>query len=1027
MRLNAIQMKLKFILYLFVFFPLVAVAQTSGKYKSEYVRFYKAEELFQKEQYAAARIEFRNFIQEQKDERDPQVIKAFYYEGISALEMFNNDALDLLLAFNKNYPENIYKNSIYFKVGKFYYQKKEFKEAIVWLSQVNVFALDPKEKDEYFFKLGYANFQEKNNVAARAAFSEMKDGTSTYAGPGLYYFSHIAYIDKAYQTALDGFLKLQTNSSFSKVVPYYIAQIYYLQGKYAEVTKYAASTLDTISVSNEIDLDHLIGDAYFRVGKYDEALPYLEKYSKKHTTTRDDEYQLGYAYYKIGSYEKAISPFDKVAAKNDSLAQIAFYHIGECNLKLKKLVGARAAFQAASKLEFNQMIQEDALYNFAVLSYKLDLNPYDESVIALEQFIEKFPESRRISDINQYLVNVYSTTNNYAKALASLDKLPKKDAKLKAVYQLVAFNQGVAFFQKDEFEKAIQSFELVEKHPIEPSYTARARFWSADAYFRLNKIDKAIATYKDFLAMPATLAAELKPDAYYNLGYAYLRSKDILQSIESFRLYCQSSTKNKTKLADAYSRIGDGYYMTKQNENAIKNYLEVIKLKVASEDQALFYLAKSYGFANQEDKKISYLLDIINNYKNSKYILQAVFEVANSYKAKSEFDKATRYFTQVMEDYPTSNLVLPSRIEIADIHYKKWEYAKAEKEYLALLNSNGEDQQVCATVVRGLVDVYTATKQPEKANQMAIDYSCANISPEEQENMFYAPAIEAFRDSSFALAASNFEKYLVKFPTGRFKNDATFFMANAYFSAGDKEKAIAAYQKILEVANNSYTETAAARVAQHFYNSGKYDEAIVAYSRIDKLSSKPALIFNTKLGLMRCNFLLQNWENTVLNAKAVLESSQLNNTIRIEAEYAKGLAEFSIENYAEAKSNLEYVIKNATTVLAAEARYTLAELYAKQEDYKKADAEVNGLIKMKPSYNFWVAKGLLLQAKLLIVQKDYFQAEQRLRSVIDHYPVKDDEILTNANALLDELMQLKNQIKPVEKQEETIIDVKEEN
>jgi mannose-1-phosphate guanylyltransferase/mannose-6-phosphate isomerase len=46
---------------------------------------------------------------------------------------------------------------------------------------VNVFALDPKEKDEYFFKLGYANFQENNNVAARAAFSEMKDGSSTYA------------------------------------------------------------------------------------------------------------------------------------------------------------------------------------------------------------------------------------------------------------------------------------------------------------------------------------------------------------------------------------------------------------------------------------------------------------------------------------------------------------------------------------------------------------------------------------------------------------------------------------------------------------------------------------------------------------------------------------------------------------------------------------------------------------------------------------------------------------------------------
>ena len=77
MRLNAIQMMIKNLIYLLVVFPVFVFSQTSGKYKSEYVRFYKAEELFQKEHYASARIEFRTFIQEQKDIRDPQVIKAF--------------------------------------------------------------------------------------------------------------------------------------------------------------------------------------------------------------------------------------------------------------------------------------------------------------------------------------------------------------------------------------------------------------------------------------------------------------------------------------------------------------------------------------------------------------------------------------------------------------------------------------------------------------------------------------------------------------------------------------------------------------------------------------------------------------------------------------------------------------------------------------------------------------------------------------------------------------------------------------
>ena len=37
-------------------------AQTSEKYNSEYANFYRAEELFEKEQYGAARKEFRIFM-----------------------------------------------------------------------------------------------------------------------------------------------------------------------------------------------------------------------------------------------------------------------------------------------------------------------------------------------------------------------------------------------------------------------------------------------------------------------------------------------------------------------------------------------------------------------------------------------------------------------------------------------------------------------------------------------------------------------------------------------------------------------------------------------------------------------------------------------------------------------------------------------------------------------------------------------------------------------------------------------------
>jgi tetratricopeptide (TPR) repeat protein len=322
-------------------------------------------------------------------------------------------------------------------------------------------------------------------------------------------------------------------------------------------------------------------------------------------------------------------------------------------------------------------------------------------------------------------------------------------------------------------------------------------------------------------------------------------------------------------------RAADGYYMTKQNENAIRYYQSALDLNAGFEDQALYYMAKTYGFSDNSGEKIKHLLDIINNYKNSKYILQSVYEVALSYKAIADLDKAKRYFEQVISDYPNSDLVANSKIEIADIYYKKWEYAKAENDYKQILEAHGEDRGVCEKAVRGLVDVYAALKQPEKASDLAGQYACANISLEEQEGLFYSPAIEAYRDSSYSTAIPLLEKYLEKFPAGKYNVDAQYYLAYSYESTGNADKSIETYKKLLELPNNSYTDYASSKVSQHYYNNGDFEAAIPYYERLEKTSSKPAVLFNAKLGLMRCNYQIENWTNSAVYAKTVLQSSKL--------------------------------------------------------------------------------------------------------------------------------------------------------
>ena len=149
--------------------------QTTEKYNSSYTNYYRAEELFNKEQYGAARIEFRTFINQLDKKNDPFYIKALYYEGLSALELFHNVAVNLLEEFNKQYPESIYHANIYFRLGKYFYQKKEYATALLWLNKLKVSDVEKDAKKEFYFKVGYSNFQEKKYPEARNAFYEIKD------------------------------------------------------------------------------------------------------------------------------------------------------------------------------------------------------------------------------------------------------------------------------------------------------------------------------------------------------------------------------------------------------------------------------------------------------------------------------------------------------------------------------------------------------------------------------------------------------------------------------------------------------------------------------------------------------------------------------------------------------------------------------------------------------------------------------------------------------------------------------------
>lgn len=1010
-------------------FAQLLVAQRSEKYDGKYAVFYNAEELFEKEQYSAARKKFELFLNKVKDANDPMHQKARYYEGLSALNLYANDAIDLLTRFNLDYPESIHKHEIYFKIGQNYYQSKKYVDATNWFERTSLSQIDTSLHAEYYFKKGYAHFQLGETSEARNAFFEVKDTGSKYAAPATYYFSHIAYQNESYQVALEGFMKLKDDPTFEKEVPYFITQIYYLQGDYEAVIRFAPETSGTVKDKNAAEMSQLIGDAYYRVGRYDEAVNHLEDYSKRSTTTREDDYQLAYAYFKSTYYDKAIGLFERVSRTKDKLGQVAFYHAAESYLKQEELNYARGAFEGAASIEADAKIQEDALYQYAVLSYELDYNPYNEATRAFERFLEEFPNSKRKNEVYEYLVNVYASTKQYDEALASLDRIQVKDIKLKTAYQIIAYNKGVEQFQRNNFLEALKALDLVNKYPIDNNLSGKALFWQGEAYYAMRSYTDAIKKYREFVTVPGILNKELKEAAYYNIGYAYYEQEDYIQAIEAFRTYTQLPSNTDTeRLADAYTRIGDAYYTKDEPafENAAVNYEKAVALNTDNVDRSLYYLAKVYGFIpDKRQAKITTLLDIVNNHSNSHYIVPAIFEIGLSYKYEGNLSEGLRYFNQIINDYPKTILVKDALIEIGDIKYKQKDYQGSESFFKRVLNEYNLNDTECKTATKGLQDIYRATRQQEKIVEIAQQYPCANISEDDQESFYYETANELYLEGNYDEAIPEINKYLNEYPEGRFSVQLTSYLADIYYQKDQKGQALILYEKIIEKPTSAYTEEALIRASKTLYNAGKYDKALPYYSRLEKLASSPQVIYNTRVGLMRCNYLLSFYPNASEIATKLVDDQLTSETVQLEANYIAGMSLYKQSKFEKAIPYLKSTEKMTDGVRGTEALHTIGECHFELGNYDQVEKVHKQLMSRKPAYDYWIAKSLILQANVFMITGDLLQAENTINLVLDNYPDNGDGVLLEAKKLKAELMQLKDTPKSTEENTNRVIDLEE--
>jgi len=1012
-------MRVKLILMLL--FPLVVFGQNSEKYEHTSALFYKAEDLFLKQQFSAAREGFSRFLREPGDKMPSFIVKARYYEAVAALELQHDDAMRMLMLFLEDYPESKYRWDIYFRIARQNFNRNQFKEVIEWLEKIPLTEVSSADRAEYHFKLGYAYFRRDAFAKAKKHFFDAKDLDSQYSAPATYYYAHICYQDKEYDTALEHFKKIQDTPGFDKLAPYYIAQIYHARGEYDKVIAIAPGLLERNSDKNQAELNQIIGDSYFRLGDYEKAVPYLLAYNKGANTSREDDYQLGFSLMKTGDCAQAVKYFEKVGRKADELGQTALYHTGGCYIELNNLLSARAAFEQASKMSFNEKIEEDALFQTAILSYELNLNPFDEAIKYFELYIEKYPTSYRRRVVYEYLVNVYMSTKNYDKAMQSIEKLDPPSTRMKTAYQFLAFNKGIESYTNGQYNDAIEALQLVSKYPMDNDLVVRSKFWIADARFMMKQYPSAISAYQYFLSNSNNNThRELRAEANYNLGYAHFNLEQYSQAISSFKTYIDLAPLDaKRKVSDANLRIADAYYKTSANNtsaslDAIAYYQRVIDARQGMEDRALYYQARCYGFVNQRDKQVAALNMLMSDFPKSSFLAKSLFEAGLVRRNQGNYTQSNGFFERIINEFPNNILVKDALYELGVNHLRQNSLAKAEEYFNRLMRDFGKDDKVCRYTATQLVEVYKKAGTPNKIDQLQAKYPCAGITSGYQDSLFFDLAYDIYIENNFNQAIIKFQEYLSAYPNGLQRDRANFLIAESYFTLNQVANAYPFYIKVINSNSTGYHEVSLLRAANFEYENQRYADAIRNYGRLAEIAASPFRVFGAQLGLMRCHYLLENWSASLQAASFVYNSNLAQASEKMEAQFCRGIGLKMTSRLNEAIPDLDFVAKNAKNQMAVQARFNVAEIYYLQNDNKKSEEQIRILLQMRPSYDYWTAKAILLQAKNFMRTGDLFQAESALNSVANNYMNQTDGILAEAAEIRAELETLKSAPKNIQ-------------
>jgi tetratricopeptide (TPR) repeat protein len=885
-----------------------------------------------------------------------------------------------------------------FHLARYYFTKNDFARAVVFYERAGYDNLSNDEIADAKFELAYSYFNMNQFENAKPLFNEIHQlPDNKYYYDANYYYGYLSYRDKDYSEAMNSFKKVESIPKYKGLVPYYITQIYYFQGKKEEALRYGENALSQIDPNFRRELNLLMGQIYFEKKEFRKALPLLEAYvNSSDKVSKEIMYELSYCYYDANQVDKAIEGFKQLSNEKDSLGQNSMYLLGDLYLRTNQKVNARNAFKYSADNNSNRSQQEISRFNYAKLSFELGYQ--DVALNSINAFLDLYPSSVYANEAKEILINILANTNSYADALQLYQSFDNPTPTMLRIYPKILFGRATELINDQKLNEADDLLTKIINDPNAGAVLPFANFWKGEIAFRLARYDDAIKYMNAYLQTGGTQGEANPTDAKYVLGYSYLKLENYSKAAENFKQVSPSiSTGSSTLAQDAYVRMADSYFMQKNYQTASMMYRKIIDNSLPQSDYALYQVALINGINNPAEK-IKTFNALIQRYPQSDLVAESYMQIANSYMLQEKFRDAIPYLNEVLDIQSAASQFPKVYLKRGLANYNLNNNEEALKDYQKLISLYPQSSEA-DEALENMKNIYVEMGRPNDYVDF-VNKAGKVISITEADSLTYAAGELKYTNNDCAGAISAFANYLNKFPEGAHTLEANFFSAECYTKNKDWENAVKGYQAVINQGSSRFVERAALAVSRiYYFELHDYADSKIYFSKLRDFATTPENELEALRGLTRSYYQTQDFAEANNSAKELLTKKGLSTDDKAIANLVLGKSlqvQSQCETAIEAFKRVAAINKSAW---GAEARYEIANCYFTLDQLTTAEKAALDVIKVTGSYDLWVAKAYILLGDIYLKQKDYFNAKATYKSVADNATIP--ELKKEAQEKLD--------------------------